>query len=113
MMDLSLSSSNPPQQSGPNPSGQQSGGGGGAQSGGVSQQQQQQQAAAAQQQAQQQQHPLTGAIPGLSSTLPGRNYISSLSKSNQAGTSFSIQDDQDFPALGKLTYKDKYSMYYR
>ena len=89
MMDLSISS-NPPQQA---PQG--STGPSGAQSGGVSQQQQ-----AAQQAQQQAQHPLTGAIPGLSSTLPGRNYISSLSKSNQDGTSFSIQDDQDFPALG-------------
>ena len=66
----------------------------------------QQQAAAQQQQVNQQvsaqqQHPLTGPIPGLSASLPGRNYISSLSKSNQDGTSFSIQDDQDFPALGK------------
>ena len=64
----------------------------------------QQQAAAQQAQVSQpaaQQHPLTtgaGPIPGLQ--LPGRNYISSLSKSNQDGTSFSIQDDQDFPALG-------------
>jgi len=63
----------------------------------------QQQAAAQQAQVSQpaaQQHPLTtgaGPIPGLQ--LPGRNYISSLSKSNQDGTSFSIQDDQDFPAL--------------
>ena len=66
----------------------------------------QQQAAAQQQQVNQQvqqQHPLTGPIPGLSASLPGRNYISSLSKSNQDGTSFSIQDDQDFPALGKVS----------
>ena len=66
----------------------------------------QQQAAAQQQQVNQQvqqQHPLTGPIPGLSASLPGRNYISSLSKSNQDGTSFSIQDDQDFPALGNYS----------
>lgn len=86
MMDLSLSS-NPPQPPPPGSVQNQSG----AQSGSLSQQQ-----LAVQQQVQ---HPLTGAIPGLSSTLPGRNYISSLSKSNQDGTSFSIQDDQDFPAL--------------
>jgi len=63
------------------------------------QQQPVQQQTVQQPQQQQQQHTLTGPIPGLSSTLPGRNYISSLSKSNQDGTSFSIQDDQDFPAL--------------